>query len=273
MHAVPTDARVAMLGTASEHPVAATGTDAAEPLGIEMDEFARPLALVAHDRRPWLQAIEPVESMTAQDGVDRRARESHLPRQHMGTDPLSAAAGTQLGDRRFGVTAGLVANHARAINQAGRALEPMAMPPLGAALTTDAAGLRGASDSPTGRDAIDQELPSERRQTGTSMSHEGPSSFDCGFDTSSRTIGALSPSITRLGTTTSPGGRSAAARGTTTRLAVASRQLQKRSARVAADAALTGLSPVTRSTSQAGGTKRAIPRRPVLHLTGCAPNW
>src|SRR3972149_45281 len=59
MHAVPTDARVAMWGTASEHPVAATGTDAAEPLGIEMDEFARPLALVAHARRPWLPGLEP----------------------------------------------------------------------------------------------------------------------------------------------------------------------------------------------------------------------
>ena len=70
-----------------------------------------------------------------------------------------------------------------------------AMPPLRAGLAADAGGSGGRRDRPAGSDPIGQESPTVRGQSGIRMRHEGPF-FDCGFDTNSRTIGALSPSTT-----------------------------------------------------------------------------
>src|SRR3972149_2726803 len=50
--------RRGLLSGEPSQPDCAYGTEGAEPLGVEMAEFARPLPLVALARRPWLQAIE-----------------------------------------------------------------------------------------------------------------------------------------------------------------------------------------------------------------------
>ncbi len=56
----------------------ADAVDAAELLGIEVQQFARPLALVAHDRRLRVQISEPAEPQPAQDTAHRRTRQAEL---------------------------------------------------------------------------------------------------------------------------------------------------------------------------------------------------
>lgn len=48
-------------------------TDAVDPtelLRVDVDEFARPLALIADDRRPNFERAQPAETETAQDPAD-----------------------------------------------------------------------------------------------------------------------------------------------------------------------------------------------------------
>ncbi len=75
----------------------------------------------------------------------------------MGADATLQPAATQLGDEGPGMTASLVVDGTRAVDQTARALVPEATPPFRAALATDPRGLGGPRDGPTRRDAIDEE--------------------------------------------------------------------------------------------------------------------
>lgn len=55
--------------------------------GVEMDEFTGTAALIADDRRPGVDPIEPAQAVAPQDGVRRRRCEARLPGQHVGPDP------------------------------------------------------------------------------------------------------------------------------------------------------------------------------------------
>jgi hypothetical protein len=70
----PADAAVAVdhAGAAARDAVPDAG-DPAELLGVDVDEFAGALALVAHDRRRRIEALEAAETEATQDGF-RRSR-------------------------------------------------------------------------------------------------------------------------------------------------------------------------------------------------------
>jgi len=197
VHPVPADAPKPVLeaGLVAVDAVTAARADPPQLLGVEVHELARALALVAHDRRPGLQAVKPVERRPAQPGVDRRAGKLRLPCQHVGSGTQLPPAGTDRRDHLGRVGMRLAVHGAAAVGEPGLALSPEPPPPLGCALAAQAGGRGGPRDRPPGLDPLDEQLPAARVQAGISMGHEGPF-FDCGFDTSSRTIGALSPSTT-----------------------------------------------------------------------------
>ena len=161
-------------------------------------ELAGPLALVADDRRTGLEPVEPAEARPSQQGVDGRPCQATLPGQDVRPDPQLASPGAQPLDDGRGMGPRPAVRGARPVEQAGLALTTEPADPLRTGLAADPGSLRGLGDRPARPDTFDQETPTSRGQAGTSMGHEGPFS-DCGFDTSSRTIGALTPSTTRLG--------------------------------------------------------------------------
>ena len=61
-------------GDAMAHTV-----DPAELLGVDMDQLARPLPLIADDSRLGIERAEPTETKPAQDDAHRRDRPAHLP--------------------------------------------------------------------------------------------------------------------------------------------------------------------------------------------------
>ena len=193
---VPADAAVAArLGAPTQHAVPAAVTDAAQLLGVEVQQLARRGALVADDRWPRLEAVEPTQALPAQEGIHRRTRQAGLPGQAVRADPQLASQATQPLNELDRVRARLVAHHAATVDQTGRTLAPVAVPPLRAGLAADAGGMRGPAHRPAAHDALHQDCPASRRETGVSMWHEGPS-FDDGFDANSRRIRALNPSTT-----------------------------------------------------------------------------
>src|SRR5580704_5256857 len=50
--------------------------DARQPLDIEVDEAARPLVLVAHDRGRRIERLEPVHAVAAKDAADGSAAQA-----------------------------------------------------------------------------------------------------------------------------------------------------------------------------------------------------
>jgi hypothetical protein len=48
----------------------------AELLGVEVDQLARPLALIAHDRCGRIEAFEATETEATQDAADARERQA-----------------------------------------------------------------------------------------------------------------------------------------------------------------------------------------------------
>jgi hypothetical protein len=68
MQGLPADAAPAVAPVAGD-----AVTDAVDPtelLRVDVDEFARPLALIADDRRPNFERAQPAETETAQDPAD-----------------------------------------------------------------------------------------------------------------------------------------------------------------------------------------------------------
>jgi hypothetical protein len=66
--------------------------DAPELLGVDVDQLARPLALVAHDRWPRLERRQPAEPEPAQDAADRRDRNGELARDRRAAQALASPA-------------------------------------------------------------------------------------------------------------------------------------------------------------------------------------
>jgi hypothetical protein len=167
-------------------------TDPPEHLRVEVDEFARPGTLIAHDGWPRAQPVESGEAGPPQDGVDRAAGKAALPGQDMGSDPRRFTPRTERGHHGRGVTTSLVADGARVIHEV-TGLGPA--PPLRAALAADAAALAAAVVvNPERTRAASSGRPRGVRQA-LGWAIEG-SFFDCGFYTNQPRIGALSPSTT-----------------------------------------------------------------------------
>jgi len=119
----------------------AASTDPPEHLRVEVDELARALALIADDRRPRFQMIEPPEALPSEEGVHRRARETGLPGEDVRADPELPAARTDPGDELGRVRPRLAVNGARPIDEAGLALPSEAADPFRAGLAADPDGL------------------------------------------------------------------------------------------------------------------------------------
>ena len=66
--------------------------DPPELLGVDVDQLARPLALIAHDRRPRLERRQLAEPETAQDAADRRDRHGQLARDRRAAQALPPPA-------------------------------------------------------------------------------------------------------------------------------------------------------------------------------------
>ena len=173
---VPADAAVPVALTAGD-PMTAARSDPAEHLGVEVDEFARPLALVADDWWPGLEPVEPAQALAPQDRVDRSAGEPGLPGEDVRADPQLAPPGAQAIDELGRMPTGLAVDGARAVAQRPG---PGAAPPLRTGLAADPRGSGRRRDRPAGRDAIDQERRpcGVRRALGCDMRVP---SFDCGL--------------------------------------------------------------------------------------------
>src|SRR4051812_15423713 len=90
MHILPADPALIALTGAVASDAMADAIDAAELLDVDMDQFARRVALIADGRRPGRESGKPTEPMAAQhaaDGGDRAAE----PPGHDGTGEALAA--------------------------------------------------------------------------------------------------------------------------------------------------------------------------------------
>ena len=145
-----------------------------------MQQLAGGGALVADDRRPRIEAVEASQPVALEDGVDRGAAQAGLPGQAVRTDPPLPAQLTDLLDHSEVMGTRLAPHRAAAIDQTGRPLTSVAVPPLRAGLAADTGRASRPGHRPAADDALHQDQSTPRCQTGVSMCHEGPSS-DCGF--------------------------------------------------------------------------------------------
>ena len=116
VHPVPAEAAVVVPSLASVDPVAAAGSDPPQHLGVEVDELARALALVADDGWPGLEPVEAAQAPPAQEGVDRRAGEARLPGEDVRAGMELEAPGADRLDERGRVGAGLAVDGARPVD-------------------------------------------------------------------------------------------------------------------------------------------------------------
>ncbi len=70
VHGLPAGAALAIPAVAGN--AMADRLDPPELLGVDVEQLARPFALVAHDRRPRLERRQLAEPEAAQDAADRR---------------------------------------------------------------------------------------------------------------------------------------------------------------------------------------------------------
>jgi len=75
---LPADATGAALSSTVTGDAVADAADAAERLGVDVDQFARPLALVADDSAQRIERREPAETETAQRDANRGDRLAEL---------------------------------------------------------------------------------------------------------------------------------------------------------------------------------------------------
>ena len=90
MHGLPAGAPLGVATIAGD-PMAEP-LDPAELLGVDVDQLARPLALVAHDRRPGLERGQLAEPEAAQKAADRRDRHRQLARDRRAAQALPPQA-------------------------------------------------------------------------------------------------------------------------------------------------------------------------------------
>jgi len=189
---VPADPAVPVPGIDAVDPVTAAWADPAEHLRVEVDELTRPIALVADDRRPRLEAVEPAEAFPPEDRVDTRAGKPALPCQDVWADSELTPAGTELLDEFGRMSASLVVDRARSI---GETTHLGAMPPLRAGLAADAGRPGRRGDRPAGSNAIGEQPATVRGQPGIRMGHRGLL-LRLRLRHQQPRIGALSPSTT-----------------------------------------------------------------------------
>src|SRR6516225_8668829 len=162
---LPADAVMAIDRTrlASGNAVADTG-DAPELLGVEVDQLARTLALVAHDRRLLIKRRQPIQTQPAQNPANRGHRHAELasdlwPAHPLPPQPLdfahSVASSTVLA----------VVRRRAAITQTCRSLGAITRQPAIALPYRDPRGLRRLHDAPARLcNALDQQEATLRRQ-------------------------------------------------------------------------------------------------------------
>jgi hypothetical protein len=180
VHPVPADAPV-LVDLDPRDPVTAARPDPPEHLRVEVDELARALPLVAHERGSRLEPVETRQATPAQDRVGGRRRETRLPGEYVGSDAQLPPAGAEPRDELGRVGPGLAPDGAPAIRELAQAGPP---PPLRARLAAHSGGSRRRRDRPACPDPVGQQRSAVRGQARVRM-HQG-SFFDCGFDTDSR---------------------------------------------------------------------------------------
>lgn len=112
---------------------------ATELLDVEVDQLARPVALVAANRLRWRKIAQPTETMAPQDSTDRSGRDSGL-----GGDLLASPALAPEGDNvlfnRGWRPIGRAMRPGRAVLEAGDAFFPVAHHPFADGLFANAKG-------------------------------------------------------------------------------------------------------------------------------------
>jgi hypothetical protein len=152
----------------TDEVIAAAVGHPGELLGIEMDQLARPIALVPSDRQSGLQPIEAGEALAAQDGLGGRGGEVCLPGEDMGSDAELATSGAERRDDRRPVTDRRPAGSTRAV---GKLPDPRPPPPFRAGLPTDPGSVGCLGDRPARSDPLRQELATMRGQSSVRMRH------------------------------------------------------------------------------------------------------
>src|SRR6266516_1184243 len=177
MQVLPAGLRVAGAGLAAEYALAER-PEAAEPLDIDVEQLARPLALIADDRATrWSR--EPRDAIAAKHLPDRRGRQAELSSDDQGTrirvlacreDPLLHPARQP---------ARLVLGHRRTISQRRPAALLVAAPQPVAGRAARAAGRRGRLRTLTGKNKRDNTATRLEREAHPSrrlrsVEHSGP---------------------------------------------------------------------------------------------------
>src|SRR5215212_7070983 len=189
----PVDATVDGASGPAADTVAATCRDAAELLGVQVDQVAWPWVLVAADRPPGgaVQPGQPVTAMTDQDPVDGRGREVQPGGDASWAETLTPA---QPEDALFDPGRGrprAAGGDAGPVDQSSLAELLVAGPPAVGGGPGDAHLVGDVGDRPPGSDAdpLDQGQSSGWGQPGVSVRHEASS--ERGAGTARTSLGGL----------------------------------------------------------------------------------
>jgi hypothetical protein len=139
--------------------------DPGELPGVDVDQFARPLALVAHDRWPRLERRQLAEPEAAQHAADGRDRHRQLARDQRTAQALAPVL--DLGHARGRHLVGTVPGRRAAVDQRRRPASAIARKP---AISLPFRQARSAGCRPHGpalvRDPMHQQESTLRHQTG-----------------------------------------------------------------------------------------------------------
>jgi hypothetical protein len=102
--------------------------DPAELLGVDVDQLARPVALIAHDRRLGLERAQLAQPQTAQNAADRRDRHGKLTRDRRTAQTLPPPV-LDLGHARGRHLVGTVLRRRAPVDQRRRAAVTIAREP------------------------------------------------------------------------------------------------------------------------------------------------
>ena len=160
-------------GGAAVHAVPAALGDAAQLLHVDMQQVAGGGVLVAQLAPAHaVQAIEAVEAEAPEHGVGGGAGDPERPGDAVRPEPLAAAHGADALLERGCGAAGVGTRSRAAVAETGRALLPVAAPPLGDRRTRNPEAPRNLRLRPAGLDLQNQLQPGGRSQTRVRMCHE-----------------------------------------------------------------------------------------------------
>jgi len=143
----------------------ADAVDTAELLGVEVQELARSLALIADDRRPRLERGPPAEAVAAQDAADRRDRPAEPAGDRRGRQPLAAPL-DDLGLGRRVEPERAAVRPRRATDEPGGALDGETIAPLAHRPRIDAVRRGHRPHAPTRRQPGDHQPSTMPRRSG-----------------------------------------------------------------------------------------------------------